>query len=91
MGTIKYYPSPLICEYFLLQAWYRRGKANASSGNYEDAVLDLTVAMNMELSLGGKRQIESELKVYLGQNKEKRSSPRIASENSLDSLGMLFT
>lgn len=71
------------------KAWYRRGKAHASLGNYKDAVLDLTVAMNVELSLGGKRQIESELKVYLGQNKEKSSSPCIASENSLDSLDEL--
>ncbi|KAL6567973.1 hypothetical protein OROGR_001641 [Orobanche gracilis] len=45
--------------------WYRRGKANASLGNYEDAFRDLTVAMNMELALVEKRKIENELKLYM--------------------------
>lgn len=76
------------CEFLFLQAWYRRGKANASLGNNKAAVLDLTVAVNMEPSLREKRQIESELKVFLGQNNEKSSSLRISSENCLDSFGM---
>ncbi|GAV80412.1 hypothetical protein CFOL_v3_23873, partial [Cephalotus follicularis] len=48
-----------------LQAWYRRGKVNASLENYQDAVCDLTIAQSMESSLGGKRQIESERKIIL--------------------------
>ncbi|XP_028782323.1 uncharacterized protein LOC114738435 isoform X2 [Neltuma alba] len=43
----------------------RRGKANVSSGNYEDAICDLNVAKSMESSLSGKKQIESELNSIL--------------------------
>ncbi|KAI6701785.1 hypothetical protein NL676_010921 [Syzygium grande] len=45
------------------KAWYWRGKINASSENYEDAMADLHVANLMETSLGGKRQIEGEMKI----------------------------
>ncbi|KAJ4832492.1 hypothetical protein Tsubulata_000040 [Turnera subulata] len=45
------------------KAWYRRGKANAALRSYKDAVNDLNIAKNLELSLGGKRQIESEIKI----------------------------
>ncbi|XP_017984570.1 PREDICTED: SET and MYND domain-containing protein 4 isoform X1 [Theobroma cacao] len=55
------------------KAWYRRGKVNATLGNYEDAVNDLTVARNMEPSLGGKKQIESELDI-LGQHHDRKSA-----------------
>ncbi|XP_044461644.1 SET and MYND domain-containing protein 4 isoform X4 [Mangifera indica] len=51
------------------KAWYRRGKVNASLGNYEDAVQDLIIAKDMEPSSGGKKQIESELKIILDQSK----------------------
>ncbi|KAK0593132.1 hypothetical protein LWI29_031522 [Acer saccharum] len=61
------------------KAWYRRGKVNASLGNNEDAAQDLTIAKNMESSLGGKRQIESELKIILDQSK--RTSNRVAEQN----------
>ncbi|KAL5733075.1 hypothetical protein ACOSQ2_032767 [Xanthoceras sorbifolium] len=61
------------------KAWYRRGKVNASLGQNEDAVQDLTIANNMELSLGGKRQIESELKIILDQSK--RTCYRVAEQN----------
>ncbi|XP_024029703.1 SET and MYND domain-containing protein 4 isoform X2 [Morus notabilis] len=44
------------------KAWYRRGIANASLGNYKDAINDLNVAKTVELSSGAKSQIESELK-----------------------------
>uniref|UniRef100_A0A5B7BBN2 Putative SET and MYND domain-containing protein 4 isoform X1 n=1 Tax=Davidia involucrata TaxID=16924 RepID=A0A5B7BBN2_DAVIN len=64
------------------KAWYRRGKANASLENYEDAVCDLNVSMNMEMSLGGKRQIESELKLLLHQYKGTSSSLDKANENN---------
>ncbi|KAK3428475.1 hypothetical protein EUGRSUZ_E00005 [Eucalyptus grandis] len=45
------------------KAWYWRGKINASSENYEDAMADLHVANLMETSSGGKRQIEGEMKL----------------------------
>ncbi|XP_059627848.1 uncharacterized protein LOC132270675 isoform X2 [Cornus florida] len=65
------------------KAWYRRGKANASLENYEDASRDLNVAMNLELSLGGKRQIESELKLISDQNKGTSNSLDKSNENNL--------
>ncbi|XP_030536622.1 uncharacterized protein LOC115745292 isoform X2 [Rhodamnia argentea] len=45
------------------KAWYWRGKTNASSENYKDATADFHVAHLMETSLGGKRQIECEMKI----------------------------
>lgn len=45
------------------KAWYWRGKINAASENYEDAMADLHVANLMETSSGGKRQIEGEMKL----------------------------
>ncbi|KAF8397071.1 hypothetical protein HHK36_018709 [Tetracentron sinense] len=53
-------------------AWYRRGKANASLENYEDAIRDLNIAMNMELAVGGKRRIKSELELILDRCKRTR-------------------
>lgn len=78
-------------ECILLQAWYRRGKANATLGNYEDAVRDLNVAMITELSVGGKRQIESELKLILDQHKEIDSCSDKANKKYLHFLGMTST
>lgn len=78
-------------ECILLQAWYRRGKANATLGNYEDAVRDLNVAMIMELSIGGKRQIESKLKLILDQHKETGSCLDKANKKYLDILSMSST
>ncbi|XP_034703875.1 SET and MYND domain-containing protein 4 isoform X2 [Vitis riparia] len=57
----------------VLHAWYRRGKANASLNGYEDAVRDLNVAMHLEESLGGRSQIERELKLILDQYKGNNS------------------
>ncbi|KAI7727877.1 hypothetical protein M8C21_005862 [Ambrosia artemisiifolia] len=57
------------------KAWYRRGKANTSMGNYNDAVCDLKVSLCMEQSLSGKRQIEGELKLILGQNNREEFPP----------------
>ncbi|WCJ34891.1 Tetratricopeptide repeat (TPR)-like superfamily protein [Euphorbia peplus] len=56
------------------KAWYRRGKVNAALGDYENAVHDLNVAKNVELSFGGKKQIESELKIIVDQHKNMGSS-----------------
>lgn len=64
------------------KAWYRRGKANASLGNYEDAVRDLTVAMNMELALIEKRKIESELKLYRDRKEERNGLLDCASDKN---------
>lgn len=52
------------------KAWFRRAKANASLGNYKDAIEDLNVSLKMETSLNGKRQIESELRMILDQSKQ---------------------
>ncbi|KAI7727874.1 hypothetical protein M8C21_005859 [Ambrosia artemisiifolia] len=57
------------------KAWYRRGKANTSMGNYNDAVCDLKVSLCMEHSLSGKRQIEAELKLILSQNNREDFPP----------------
>ncbi|XP_071929800.1 uncharacterized protein [Coffea arabica] len=57
-----------------IKAWFRRGKANASLGNHEDALRDLTISMKLEFSLSGKRQIENEMKMILDRSKEKTSS-----------------
>jgi len=51
------------------QAWYRRGKVNTSLSNYEDAICDLKVAMDMEETCSGKKQMETDLKLVLDQNK----------------------
>lgn len=75
----------------MLQAWYRRGKANAALGNYEDAVNDLNVAKNMELSLGGKRQIESEIKIIVDQNKDTSRTLVQQNESYLGNFGKIFT
>ncbi|KAD4585861.1 hypothetical protein E3N88_23462 [Mikania micrantha] len=59
------------------KAWYRRGKANSSLGNYDDAVRDLNVSLCMEHSLSGKQQIEGELKLILGQNIREDFPPNV--------------
>ncbi|XP_054788195.1 uncharacterized protein LOC129294093 isoform X3 [Prosopis cineraria] len=65
------------------KAWYRRGKANVSLGNYKDAICDLNVAKSMESSLSGKKQIKGELKNILHQC-EGTSSVVQNEKNSLD-------
>lgn len=78
----------MINLFFWLQAWYRRGKANASLGNYRDAIFDLNVAKSVESSIGGKRQIESELKIILDQCKSISTVVQPQhKENSLDTAG----
>ncbi|XP_052180260.1 uncharacterized protein LOC127793547 isoform X2 [Diospyros lotus] len=67
----------------VLHAWYRRGKANASLKNYEDAVRDLEVAVKMEPSLSGKRQIENELKLISDQYKKTSTSLDKSNESNL--------
>lgn len=47
------------------QAWYRRGKANASLKNYGHAKHDLEVAASLEENLSRKNQIKGELGIVL--------------------------
>ncbi|KAL6980952.1 hypothetical protein U1Q18_022588 [Sarracenia purpurea var. burkii] len=68
---------------FVLHAWYRRGKANASLENYQDAIRDLHIAKSIEPSLSGKRQIESELKLISNQQKGISGSMDKPNENNL--------
>ncbi|KAL6131750.1 hypothetical protein ACLB2K_070123 [Fragaria x ananassa] len=63
------------------KAWFRRGKANAAMGRYEDAIRDLDVAKSVEASDGGKKQIESEIKVVLDQQYRAASSSRQHNQN----------
>ncbi|GLT28065.1 hypothetical protein SLA2020_030220 [Shorea laevis] len=64
------------------KAWYRRGKVNASLGNHEDSVRDLTAAKNFEFSVSGKRQIESELNI-ISQHHE-REDANLVQQNEND-------
>ncbi|XP_052732051.1 uncharacterized protein LOC108331645 isoform X2 [Vigna angularis] len=70
------------------KAWYRRSKANASLGNYRNAICDLNVAKILEPSMGGKRQIEGELKILLDQCKSTSAMVQIQhKENSCNTVG----
>lgn len=73
-----------------LQAWYRRGKVNSALGNYKDAVDDLNIAKNFELSLGGKRQIESELEIIVDSHGNISSGLVQENANCLGHLGNSF-
>ncbi|KAG2730683.1 hypothetical protein I3760_01G305700 [Carya illinoinensis] len=68
------------------KAWYRRGKMNASLGNFEDAVHDLNIAKKLELSFSGQRQIESELRIITDMFERTESSLVQHKENELDLL-----
>jgi hypothetical protein len=78
----------LIILLFWCQAWYRRGKANVSLGNNRDAIYDLNIAKSVESSTGGKRQVESELKIILDQSKNTNIAVQTQhKENSLSTVG----
>ncbi|RZC82663.1 hypothetical protein C5167_045450, partial [Papaver somniferum] len=68
------------------KAWYRRGMANASMGNYEDAIQDLDIAMNMELSSGGNSKIKEELEMIKKQSRGVKNSPKKASNMNCSSI-----
>lgn len=74
----------------LLQAWFRRGKANASLGDYEDSVRDLSISIKLEKSMGGKRQIQIEMETILDQSKEMSGSQQQSNERYLDMNGNSF-
>ena len=74
------------------QAWYRRGTANASLGNYKEAINDLNVAKTLESSSGGKSQIETELTRLLNRHSRIISPPLEHTAQELNNLGeMVFT
>ncbi|KAK9741887.1 hypothetical protein RND81_03G135700 [Saponaria officinalis] len=56
------------------KAWYRRGKVKTSLLNYEEAISDLKVAMKMEGTCSGKRQIENDIKLIANQHKSGSST-----------------
>lgn len=59
-------------------------------GNYKDTIRDLDVAKILELTMGGKRQIESEMKIILDQQNS-TSNPSIQQyENTSDILGKIL-
>ncbi|CAH1445465.1 unnamed protein product [Lactuca virosa] len=60
------------------KAWYRRGKANTSMGNYDNAVRDFKVSLCMEQSINGKKQIEDEINLILDQHHMKDFPPNVA-------------
>ncbi|RZC85692.1 hypothetical protein C5167_026357 [Papaver somniferum] len=68
------------------KAWYRRGRANASMGNYKDAIQDLDIAMNMELSSGGNSKITKELEIIKKQSRRVKNSPKKASNMNCNSI-----
>lgn len=53
------------------KAWYRRGKANTSMGNYDNAICDFKVSLCMEPSVSGKKQIEGEINLISNQHNVK--------------------
>ncbi|XP_050219909.1 uncharacterized protein LOC126670260 isoform X2 [Mercurialis annua] len=68
------------------KAWYRRGKANAALGNYKDAICDLNVANNVELSSSGKKQIENELMIIADRYKGTANRSVKNTENKFESF-----
>lgn len=58
-------------------------------GRYEDAIRDLDVAKSVEASDGGKKQIESEIKVVLDQQYRAASSSRQHNQNDSIVLGKI--
>lgn len=73
------------------QAWFRRGKANASLKNYEAAIRDLEISLSMEGSLSGKKQIKEELNsmsVYLNGLMGKSLSRSNLRRNKVSDLGL---
>lgn len=70
-----------------MQAWYRRGIANASLKNYSEAINDLNLAKTVELSTKGKAQIEKELNTVLGQASGTLTPPIEQTVKNSDTLG----
>ncbi|KAK1260971.1 hypothetical protein QJS04_geneDACA001961 [Acorus gramineus] len=69
------------------KAWYRRGKANASLGNYRDAINDMEIALSMEGSLSGKKRIKDELEDALNHSKSTHGTSRPSKHSYEKNLG----
>ncbi|CAN1782859.1 Mitochondrial import receptor subunit TOM70 [Linum perenne] len=72
------------------KAWYRRGKTNAALGNHQEAILDLDLAKNIEISSAGKRQIEGELNMIMSQWTCASRTVDQFSQNSIEAAGSGF-
>uniref|UniRef100_A0A803P160 SET domain-containing protein n=1 Tax=Cannabis sativa TaxID=3483 RepID=A0A803P160_CANSA len=72
--ALQFYPS-------YAKAWYRRGLANASLGVYDYAINDLNVAKSVEVSAGGRGQIENELQTLLDQHGRTNPPLQLSLEN----------
>ncbi|KAF3772422.1 hypothetical protein EJ110_NYTH57974 [Nymphaea thermarum] len=73
-------------------AWYHRGRANLSLGNHSYAIKDMSLALTMEKSSAGRRQVESELQVMRQNYKNGKpcSSSQETREVGLECVGMNF-
>ena len=74
-----------------MQAWFRRGKANALLKNYEDAIRDFEVALHMESSTSGKGQINKELEMilsYFNKTNGTDNSCSVSKWKEMDSSGV---
>lgn len=69
------------------KAWYRRGKANVSMENFDDAIRDFQISKHVEVSFNGKKQIDDELKVIQHQH-NRSNTVNEHSKNKLDDFGM---
>ncbi|KAJ6395128.1 hypothetical protein OIU77_020399 [Salix suchowensis] len=72
------------------KAWYRRGKANVDLENFKDAVNDFNNAKKFELSMDGKRHIETELTIILERQKSTSSKTVQENENCFGHFGKTF-
>ena len=59
-------------------------------GKYEDAMRDLDVAKIMEASVGGKKQIESEMKVVIDQQCRAATTSAQHNQNNSEILGKIL-
>ncbi|KAK9153387.1 hypothetical protein Sjap_000867 [Stephania japonica] len=67
------------------KAWYRRAKVNAYLKSHDDAISDMNVALNLEPSVGLKRQIREELELIVN-NRQTCSYLREACHRSVGIL-----
>lgn len=71
----------------MLQAWYRRGRANALLKNYEDAVPDLKTAFNLQDSISEKQHIKKELDNVSSLFKNLITSNNMKRHHNIETIG----
>lgn len=71
----------------MLQAWYRRGRANALLKNYEDAVRDFETAFNLQDSISEKQHIKKELDTISSLFKKTITSKNMKRHDDIETLG----